>query len=1441
MNKIISLSLFLTFVSSAQSYDPLYTITAPKILRSNYPYHVVITIHQAPKPVNVEISLKPTQNVTEELQLKDTVNSGETKILELTVGNWNYPSYHLNVQGSGGIEFNKTESVNFNSKSYSVFIQTDKAIYQPGQIVHFRVLVTNSTLQPLSPEALVYVSDSQGNRIKQWKNITFDRGVSSADLQLSDQVVLGDWKISVDTKQVLQHKYFTVAEYVLPTFEVNVILPSFVTFNESDVVATVEAKYTYGKPVKGEVTLNVTDYYCQWPCISSSVKPFALKSSIDGKAEMKLNLVKDLNLPDWYRYGSKRFTFIASVTESLTGRQQNGTNDLNLYSDKYKLNFDTQGSFKPGLLYTSYLNVMLQDNNPVIDDINKVTVSYFYSWNESPESLNFSVPKDGKIKIDLVPPESAEIIRLSASYLESSSYATVNRAQSLSERFLQISLLTQNPKIGDEVELLVNATKNLEDPLIIEVIGRGKILYTENIPGSKTTHQNVHFKLTSEMAPKVRVIVYYTTPCGEVVADALDFGVEGIFKTPVIVSVNPNSTKPGADIDVSIKTNPNAFIGLSAIDQSVLLLKKGNDITTKEILTDLQNYEIGDRSPYQFDDNYFGRRPYSLAPWRPHSSSTLELFTNVGLIFLTNGLLARYPYSGYIGGFGGGAGEMFYEDSGGIPLMQSRPAQAFASALPAAPPPRQPSPITGFVEPSRVRQYFPETFLWMNTTSNDEGIFNIQTTAPDTITSYFINAFAIDNENGLGLSDHPAKMQIFRPFFVTMNLPYSVVRGETLSLQALVFNYMKEDLEAEVTLSNEDGSFTFADLENEIDDEDNSKQKQLTKTVKIKSGDGASVFFYIVPKKLGYIDLKMTAKSVVAADALLRKLLVKAEGIPVYVNKAVVADLREKSQFKEKININFPKNIVEDSERIELSAISDIMGTTVNNLDKLLRMPYGCGEQNMLNFVPNIAITDYLTGTNQLTPDIKEKAIRFMESGYQRQLTYKRTDNSFSAFGNSDKAGSTWLTAFVVKSFIQAKKYITIDENVIHSSLSWLSRQQFLNGSFPEVGTVFHKAMQGGSSHGLGLTAYVLSAFLESKVNGLDSSKELVDSVISSSLEILEKDLDDIESDYDLVFVTYVLHLANSSNKDVAFQKMNERSKTIEDTKFWSMPLPEVNQSDPFAYYNRPRSVDVEMTSYALLTYSLRNMIAEGLPIMRWLLTKRNANGGFESTQDTVVGIQALAQYAKRISAGADSNIQVKFSYKEGEKELTLTKENALILHREQIPGNIREIDISATGKGLGILQVSWSYNILTVQEHPAFDVSTEINTENNELTVKACAKYIYENEGESNMAVMEIGLPSGYVADKEHLPAIDETKLIKRVETKDGDTVVVIYFDKIGEKVCTNAKAYRSNKIAELKPALVEVYDYYEIDKRGEQFYDPPSVAVCDLCETDECKQKCK
>ena len=64
-----------------------------------------------------------------------------------------------------------------------------------------------------------------------------------------------------------------------------------------------------------------------------------------------------------------------------------------------------------------------------------------------------------------------------------------------------------------------------------------------------------------------------------------------------------------------------------------------------------------------------------------------------------------------------------------------------------------------------------------------------------------------------------------------------------------------------------------------------------------------------------------------------------------------------------------------------LPPAGDLMGRATKNLDKLLAMPYGCGEQNMVLFAPNIFILNYLKSTGQLTKEIQDRATRFLESG----------------------------------------------------------------------------------------------------------------------------------------------------------------------------------------------------------------------------------------------------------------------------------------------------------------------------------------------------------------------------------------------------------------------------------------------------------------------------
>lgn len=52
------------------------------------------------------------------------------------------------------------------------------------------------------------------------------------------------------------------------------------------------------------------------------------------------------------------------------------------------------------------------------------------------------------------------------------------------------------------------------------------------------------------------------------------------------------------------------------------------------------------------------------------------------------------------------------------------------------------------------------------------------------------------------------------------------------------------------------------------------------------------------------------------------------------------------------------------------------------------------------------------------------------------------------------------LSAFVMKSFSQAKRYIYIDDAELQKTATWILRQQREDGTFNEPGRVIHKAMQ---------------------------------------------------------------------------------------------------------------------------------------------------------------------------------------------------------------------------------------------------------------------------------------------------------------------------------------------------------------------------------------------
>lgn len=132
------------------------------------------------------------------------------------------------------------------------------------------------------------------------------------------------------------------------------------------------------------------------------------------------------------------------------------------------------------------------------------------------------------------------------------------------------------------------------------------------------------------------------------------------------------------------------------------------------------------------------------------------------------------------------------------------------------------------------------------------------------------------------------------------------------------------------------------------------------RNIKVLARSSQSVAFLIRPKKIGQITIKAMANSPFISDTLETSLLVEPEGTTIYHNKGFLIDLRSITEQKINFTLQIPKNFIPESLNIEVSVVGDILGPVIKNLDQLVRIPLGCGEQNMVNFVPNILILEYL-------------------------------------------------------------------------------------------------------------------------------------------------------------------------------------------------------------------------------------------------------------------------------------------------------------------------------------------------------------------------------------------------------------------------------------------------------------------------------------------------
>ncbi|XP_050791317.1 alpha-2-macroglobulin-like protein 1 [Gopherus flavomarginatus] len=725
-----------------------------------------------------------------------------------------------------------------------------------------------------------------------------------------------------------------------------------------------------------------------------------------------------------------------------------------------------------------------------------------------------------------------------------------------------------------------------------------------------------------------------------------------------------------------------------------------------------------------------------------------------------------------------------------------------------------PMPEPSTQEEAAPRVYFPETWLWDLVPVGRRGSKDVPVSVPDTITEWKAGMFCTV-EVGFGLSP-TATFTAFKPFFVELALLYSVIRGEAFALKATVFNYLRQCIKVRMTLA-ESAQFQVQAGEDDAYTSCLCADEGKTFQWEVTASNLGEVNFTISTEALHTEELCGSELAMVPAqgqvDTMIKPLLVQPGGI--LEEKAYSSLLCQEAS--EEISLQLPGNVLAGSEQAHVTVLGDIMRMTLQNTDRLLATPKGDGETNMVQFAHNTYIQQYLEKSGQLSLEIRDKAKGFLQSGYQDELLYKNNDGSYRASEESDARGNTWLTAFVLTSFGQARPYISIDEKHLEDALRWLPSRQLESGCFCSVAN-----LQGGMVDELSLSAYITAALLE-------LGQPLTDRMVTRALQCLwESSTSDL---YTQALLAYAFGLAGSTElRDALLQRLAQHSVSAGRQLYW--------QGKPSPYRNKAPSAEA-MTAYVLLAYlSLPNVSAADMvtatQIVRWLSKQQNLYVGFDSTQDTVVALQALAKYAALTYSASRAVSVTVSSQARAQQQFHVENANRLVLQHaalQEIPG---QYTVRASGKGCVFVQLTLRYNVPPPKSAVTFDLRVE--TEPKECTESARSRFSlvlhaqYGGErAATNMAIIEAKLLSGYTPVQSSLQQLEKQPLVKRLEVQNDQ--VMLYLDQLTKEAASFTFSLEQDfPVKNLRAAPVRLYDYYETGEHPEAEYSAPCGSAPDV-----------
>jgi hypothetical protein len=320
-----------------------------------------------------------------------------------------------------------------------------------------------------------------------------------------------------------------------------------------------------------------------------------------------------------------------------------------------------------------------------------------------------------------------------------------------------------------------------------------------------------------------------------------------------------------------------------------------------------------------------------------------------------------------------------------------------------------------------VRKDFPDAIYWIPDMVTDaEGRARVSVRYPDALTTWRLTARAVTEDTRVGAT--VARTTTTKDLIVRIITPRFLTEGDEVVMPTIVHNYRDQARTAAVDV-------TVTGLEPA------AGQVAPGAAAALASGAERRDDWRFVSRAPGPASITATARTETDTDAV--ELPVAVHPFGVRRDDGTSGSLRGSGESTADLNI--PASANASGRTVRVSMAPSMAGSLLGALDFLTSYPYGCTEQTLSSFLPNLLVTRALTELKLAPTERLGSLDRQISAGVRRLYAMQHEDGGWGWWKGDDN--HPFMTAYALWGLSEARRAgAKVDEVRIDNAARALAR-----------------------------------------------------------------------------------------------------------------------------------------------------------------------------------------------------------------------------------------------------------------------------------------------------------------------------------------------------------------------------------------------------------------